>query len=62
MLSKYGVYLQSEPTEDREIAAIFSELGSGSITLTFNFALHSTGEGGGAEKEQFTSEIYQKLF
>lgn len=42
-LSKYDVYLQSEPTEDWEIAAIFSEFGSGSITLTVNFALHSTG-------------------
>lgn len=47
---KYDLYLQSEPTEDWETAATFSELESGSITLIFNFALHSTG----GEKKQFT--------
>lgn len=47
LLSKYDLYLQSEPTEDWETAATFSEFGSGSITLMFNFALHST-----REKEQ----------
>lgn len=42
LLSKYDLYLQSEPTEDWETAATFSEFGSGSITLMSNFALHST--------------------
>lgn len=56
---KYGFYLQSEPTEDQETAAIFSDWGSASIMLTFNFVLHSTGE---KDKGESLLKDFQKAF
>lgn len=57
MPSERGEYLQSEPAADCDTAATWSEYGSASKTLTFNFALHCTVGRGSTSESRFVRSL-----
>lgn len=59
MPSERGEYLQSEPAADCDTAATWSEYGSASKTLTFNFALHCTVGRGSTSESRFVRSSFR---